>query len=196
MKIRYVTAMLLAAMLLTLCGCSGEAVSLTKLPDPALSVESFFEHLEKEEYAEADELVYNYVTLGMTGSERIEDPLMQVFYRELNSQREFEIVMEPQVKGKTAVMTVKVKSLDLREVYDPLIVNVKDTIRHMQYEGEKVDTEEAILAVASEELGRLLAENESMTTTGIFAVELIYSKGNWRLIISDELYSALIGYAV
>ncbi len=187
---------LLSAVLLMLCGCTGEAISLTELPDPTLSVESFFEHLENEEYAEADELVYNYVTLGMTGSERIEDPLMQVFYRELNAQREYEIVMYPQINGKTAVMTVKVRSLDLRKVYDPLAVNVKDTIRHMQYVGEKVDTEEAILAVTSDELGKLLTDNEEMTTTGIFAVELIYSKGEWRMVISDELYSALIGYAV
>lgn len=196
MKTKLAAIVFIAVLLLSVCGCSGEAVSLTELPDPTVSVNSFFGHLENEEYAEADALVYNYVTLGMTESDRIEDPVMQVFYRELNAQRSYEIVMEPQITGKNAVMTVKVTTLDLRKVYDPLIVNVKESIRHLQYVGEKVDTEEAILAVASEELGKLLSGNKSMTTSGIFAVELVYSKGEWRLVISDELYSALIGYAI
>ncbi len=182
--------------ILSLCGCTGEAVSLTELPDPAVSVESFFEHLENEEYDAADELVYNYVTLGMVDSDRVEDPLMQVFCSELNRQRSYEVVMEPQVDGKKAIMTVKVTTLDLRRVYDPLIVSVKETIKRMQYEGEEVETDETILAVATDELNKLLTGEKSMTTTGIFAVELVYSKGEWRLIISDELYSALIGYAV
>lgn len=196
MKTKLAAVVFIAVLLLSVCGCSGEAVSLTELPDPTVSVNSFFGHLENEDYAEADALVYNYVTLGMTESDRIEDPVMQVFYRELNAQRSYEIVMEPQITGKNAVMTVKVTTLDLRKVYDPLIVNVKESIRHLQYVGEKVDTEEAILAVASEELGKLLSGNKSMTTSGVFAVELVYSKGEWRLVISDELYSALIGYAI
>lgn len=196
MKAKLFVLMLSVIMLLTVCGCSGEAISLTELPDPTESVDEFFKLLADEEYAAADELVYNYVTLGMTRSGNVDDAVMQVFCRELNAQREYEIVMEPQVNGKNAVMTVKVTTLDLREVYDPLIANVKDTIRHMQYVGEKADTEDIILEVASEELSLLLTGDQPMTTTGIFALELIYSKGQWRLIISDELYSALIGYAV
>ncbi len=184
------------AMLLVLCGCSENAVSLTELPDPTESVDAFFEYLSNEEYAAADELVYNYVTLGMTKSGNIDDAVMQVFCRQLNKQRRYEVVMQPQVNGKTAVMTVKVTSLDLREVYEPLIANVKETIRTMQYNGEKTDTEEIVLKVASEELSLLLSSDLPMTTTGIFALELVYGGGKWQLVISDELYSALIGYAV
>lgn len=191
-----VIVLVLSAILLALCGCSGEAVSLTELPDPTVSVEEFFEHLSNEEYAAADELVYNYVTLGMTKSGNIDDALMQVFCRQLKEQRSYEVVTEPQVSGKTAIMTVKVTTLDLREVYDPLIENVKETIRTMQYNGENTDSEEIILEVASEELSSLLTSDKPLTTTGIFALELVYSNGKWRLIISDELYSALIGYAV
>lgn len=191
-----VIVLVLSAILLALCGCSGEAVSLTELPDPTVSVEEFFEYLSNEEYTAADELVYNYVTLGMTKSGNIDDALMQVFCRQLKEQRSYEVVTEPQVSGKTAIMTVKVTTLDLREVYDPLIENVKETIRTMQYNGENTDSEEIILEVASEELSSLLTSDKPLTTTGIFAIELVYSNGKWRLIISDELYSALIGYAV
>ncbi len=196
MKAKIFVLALSVIMVLTVCGCSGEAVSLTELPDPTESVDKFFELIADEEYAAADELVYNYVTLGMTRSGNIDDAVMQVFCRELNAQREYEIVMEPQVNGKTAVMTIKVTTLDLREVYDPLIANVKETIRQMQYVGENTEGEDIILEVASDELAELLESDQSLTTTGIFALELVYSKGQWRLIISDELYSALIGYAV
>ncbi len=183
-------------LIFSLCGCSGEAVSLTKLPDPEEAVHEFFAHLENEEYDEADEMLYNYVSLGMVDSDRIDDAVMRVFYDELNSQRSYSIETAPVVTGKTAVMTIRVTTIDLRRVYDPLIVNVKNTIRRMQYEGEKVDTEEAVLAVASSELHKLLSEDKTLTTTGIFALELHYSEGHWKLSVSNELYSALIGYAV
>ncbi len=188
--------LIISLMFLCLCGCSSEAVSLTELPDPTLSVDKFFEHLKNEEYVEADSMVYNYVTLGMTPAEEIDDPLISAFCRELNCRRSVSVAEAPKITGKTAVMAIQVTTIDLRKIYDPLAANVTDTIYDMRFRGEDVSTDEEIASVTLDELNKLIEENDSLKTTETFSVEFIYVGGEWLLIISDELYSSLIGYSV
>ncbi len=196
MRSKLLLLFLTIAMLFSISGCSEDGVSLTELPNPAESAEMFFEHLDNEEYSQADDMIFNYTTLGMVPVDDVDDPLMQIFYRELVAHRKITPIMEPKVTGKTAVMTVQVSSLDLRKVYAPLSENVKAIIYDMRFDGQAVDSSEEILAITTDELSKIITDNKDLITTGIFAVEFTYTGGEWKLIISDELYSALIGYSV
>lgn len=186
----------LSAMLLFLCACSGEAVSLAELPDPEKTVEQFFDYLKNEEYDKADKLVYNYTTLGMAPAENIDDPLLRAFCTKLGEHRSMTITEPSEITGKSAVMTIRVTTIDIQKIYEPLSDNVTDTIRDMRYRGEGAETEEEIAAVILNELNMLIEEDVTLAAADYFTVELVYTGGEWQIILGDDLYSALIGHAV
>ena len=87
-------------------------------------------------------------------------------------------------------------TFDIGRFENTLSEIVLDTISQMQNEGtifeDSSDTDQIIEA----EKQKLLQSPEDFITTKSYTVEMISYKGQWRVVLSDEFYSALSGYAV
>lgn len=194
---RIFTAVLLAAALLFLTGC-GAAKSLTQLPEPSESVEAFFDCLKREDYAGVDELVYNYTTLGMaeidanaSDSDTATDVLL---YELLRDNREYKLGTA-EINGRDAKADLSLTTLDYRKLTEPLGEKVTEAVKAAKYRGQTFQSASDINPVINSELEKLMEVSGSdMMTTEKFELEMKYSDKKWKLVISDELYKALIGY--
>ena len=195
---RRISAVLLAVLLFILSGC-GPAKSLTKLPEPSESVKEFFTCLKREDYAGVDELVYNYSTLGMaevtadvSDSDAMTDKLL---YELLRDSRDYKLSGQGKISGREAQIDLSLTTLDYRKLAEPLGEKVTQAVKEAKYRGQTFASASDISPVIISELEKFMEVSASdVMTTEDFTVEMKYSDKKWKIVVSDELYKALIGY--
>ena len=64
-----------------------------------------------------------------------------------------------------------------------------------QFEGSVFEETSDIDPIVEEVKAELLKDPQRFQTTARFDVEMISHKGRWKVVLTDELYSALTGYA-
>lgn len=194
------TAWLLAVMMLMLSGCS-EAVSLTTLPDQRESVDAFFTYLKNEDYDGADDLVYNYATLGMktvtaneSDSDAMVDKLLGDYLRE---SRSYTVENVGEMTGRDTTVDISYTYLDYRKISEPLNRRVTSEIKERKFAGEKFEDDASVMPVMVEQLQKLMeASGSDLMTTEQYKLELRYREKKWRIVVTEEFYQGLIGYAV
>lgn len=210
---RYLCLML-ALLLLALAGCTPSGKSLGELPSPDAAVLEFFSCMSNGDYSQADTYINNYTTLGFADVQASElsaadlsqtdlassvsegDIITNKLIALLRESRSAEIISETDIDGRSAVCHVRVTSIDIRKIEQPLSDNVEARIKELKYRGGIYETSEDIMPIVSQELDKLLYDISPYTVSGEFDIEMIYTERRWKLNISEELYSALVGYMI
>lgn len=193
----YVILTICAAALL--CGCDLPTYNLSGGDTPLQTFEEFMEAVINGENDKIGDMIYNYSWdsehmpdfqgMGENDARIIECVEMS---------RSYEIVSGSgyMIDSHNAQIAVNYTTFDIGRFEDMLSGTVLETIQRMQYEGtvfeDSSDTDQVIEA----EKRKLLENPEDFITTKSYTVEMISYKGRWRVILSDEFYSALSGYAV
>ena len=186
-----VCAVLIAGIL---CGCNMPSINLTTTTTPSEDLMYFFECLAKEDYAAAEEYVYNFSSLGFVQDSG--DELDRRLSKLLTQSRSVRIVSEGEVYGKDSTVTIELTTLDFKKLETALSEKVVEEIKARQFVGQTFETEEEILAVVYEILDSMTVSMSDYYSTKQFDVDMKLSDNHWKIVCSEELYSAIIGYAI
>ncbi len=190
-----IASVFLCICLLFLSACSAPTITMCAGagPQPEDTVDEFFACLRSGDYDGADSLIQNLSTLGMDGTFASE--LHSQMARYLTESRSYTTVGECVVRGHSAEMTIALTVLDFRKVESTLTETTTAAVSALEYEGTEVD--DAMLdGIIQSSLAQIMAAPTAFYSTEEIDLQLRYEGGQWLLICSDELYSALIGHIV
>lgn len=100
---------------------------------------------------------------------------------------------ENRIEGKTAYQAALLTYLDISSMSDDLHELVTEIAYGYAYESVDVNNEETATMIVIEALCQLSENIENYYRTDVIVIKLEYTDGEWKLVLSDELYSAVIG---
>ncbi len=97
------------------------------------------------------------------------------------------------VTGKDASVAVAFTYLDISSMSDDLHTLVTDIAYNYAYESIDINNEETANQVVLESLQQLNESIEDYYRTDIFIINMKYDNGEWKIILDEALYKAIIG---
>ncbi len=204
MNIEICKKMLVAAFLtvcgaLLLSGCELPSYNLANHDTPLQALEEFMDAVINQDNEKIGDMLYNYSWDSdyLSTPENVSETDAQIIESVVKS-REYEIVSESDyiVSSHSAKITINYTTFDISKFEQTLSENVLEIIQQQQYEGVVFEDSSDTAEVIEAEKQELLQMPVDFFTTERYAVELISYKGQWKVVLSDEFYSALTGYAV
>lgn len=99
------------------------------------------------------------------------------------------------VFGKDAVQAVSFTHLDVSSLSDDLHDRATEVAYQYAYNSIDINNEETAEAAISEALEQLSGSASDYYRTDIFIISLKYVDGEWKIVLDDALYHAIIGNA-
>ena len=188
-------SILMCICILILSACSAPTITMCagSAPQPEDCVEDFFLCLRSGNYSGADALVQNLSTLGFSGV--FSDELYSQMNQYLTNSRSYTPVGECKVKGHSAEMTIRLTVLDFRKVESTLAQTATTAVSELEFAGTEVD-DSMLDGIIQSSLAMLMQTPTEYYSTEEITLQLHYEDDQWKLVCSDELYSALVGYIV
>lgn len=206
---KYLTLLLAFVLLaITLCGCEAPAYSAKEMENPKLTLNRFIEAMREQNFEEAESCVINYSTLGFDKIEeiphssadwRIYELLFESYEAEykINSTEPISSPYASEdmaVNGRRADITFTFSSFNFDKMSADLTKVISEIGAERMYHGETFESEEEALALVEEGYAAIFQNDMSQYyKTQKLTVTAWYEKGEWKLEISDEFYSALTG---
>lgn len=162
-------------------------------PQPEDCIIDFFDCLKNEQYEDANSLLLNVSTLGFDHT--FSDELYSQMFDYLTDSRSYSIKGEPSVIGHDATAIIDLTVLDFRKVETTLSETVTAEVSEIEFSGTEVD-DSMLDGIILSSLKELMQAPEMYYTTQTLELELSFRDGSWKIICSDDLYSALVGYIV
>lgn len=182
--------------ILLLAGCGLPTYNLFDPGTPSEGLSAFLDAVIAGDDQTADELLYNY-------SWHASDPSSATVVSETDaaivncivSGRSYAIVSESDFTkdSRTARVTVSFTGFDMRKFEQRLTEDAVKTVKQRQYKGETFDGPDDTVDIIEAAKDKLLQAPEEFYSTQDFTLEMVCDKGHWRVIMSDEFYSALSG---
>ena len=176
------------------CGCNLPSVNLTSTSTPSEDLLKFFDYLKAGDYVSAEGYVYNFSTLGFKpdGQSELQKRLESL----LTASRNVSVISEGEIFGRDCTVTVELTTLDFGKLDKALSERVLDEIKTREFNGETFETNEAILAVVYSVLDSMTVSMTEYYSSNRYDVDMKFSDDCWKIVCSEELYSAIIGYAI
>jgi len=95
--------------------------------------------------------------------------------------------------GKIAYQTITFTYLDISSMSDDLHSLVTDIAYSYAYEAIDINNEETATQVVLDSLDSISSDIEKYYRTDIFVIKLEYINGQWKIVLDDALYKAIIG---
>lgn len=197
------------ALALILSGCSLPAYSKEELENPKQTVRQFVDAMSSRDFASAEALVGNYATMGFDGMETaanseidslLIDMLFESYKLEFISGDMSSITIpyesrDLKVSGKDAEISFLFTYLCFDNMLEDFSAVITEIGEDRMYYGEVYDTEEKALALAEEAFGKTFSADdmEKYYQTKEFTLTAHLTDDGWKLDMSEEFYSALLG---
>ncbi len=193
-----------------LSGCEFNTYNVASPRKPSESFEEFMDALACGDDDTVNSLLYNYswssagLESGSSGAYSLGGSTIDGADARLTSLlltgRSYRIVSESDCPGDgvNAGVTVDFTSFDLGRFRRELTDRTVDEIRERQLDGEVFETPEQTAPVIEEIKSDMLRSPESCSafyTTARYTVEMVYTGGRWKIILTNDFYRALTGYA-
>lgn len=144
-------------------------------------------------------MLYNYTWEGESSfddrSLRQNDRKILECLRSSRSYR-LEEDSEQMVDSHHATVAMEYTTFDMGKFRDELSQRVVAEVQQKQFEGTVFEENADIDPIVDEIKTLMLKQPERFQTTARFEVEMISHKGRWKVVLTDELYNALTGYAM
>lgn len=166
---------------------------------PLKVVEEFMEAVINEENEKIGDMLYNYSwdTEYFSAAENVSESDSKIIEC-VNQSRAYKIVSGSDylIDSHNAEVTIQYTTFDISRFYETLCAIVIEEIQQMQYEGVVFENESDTVQLIEDEKQNLLQNPNDFITIKNYTIELVSYKGRWLVVLSDEFYSALSGYAV
>ena len=185
-----ITALSTCIMYIILAGCQLPAVSLYQPGEPSDDLLETIETLNRSDEKGINELLYNCTwsldaDAPMSETERmIADALAQS--RSIVIKK----TTYPDADDRVAELSVSLTVFDMVSFEEKLTQTIEADVKQQMYEGVEITDTNAII---ESNMRKLLENPKPFYRTSDYSVEMILSKGKWRLALTDEFYSALLG---
>ena len=195
MKKIILSLVLVLACVFSLSACSPPTITLFSNmgTQPEDSVAEFFSCLRSEDYDRADQLLQNLSTLGFDGA--FSEELYSQMYRYLVESRSYTADGSSTIKGHSAELSISLTVLDFRKVETTLTEVATAKVADLEYAGTEVD-DSMLDGIIQSCLSDIMQSPTDFYSTQSLVIQLHFEDGEWKIICSDELYSALVGYIV
>lgn len=191
-----------AGLLFVLAGCAGlPSYNLSDGGDPADVVVRFLDAVVSGDGSDVSDLVENYAwesgaEIPFGGAAVSESDL--ALYQCVRESRAYEL------SGKSAyaedehhaTVAVNYTSFDVGKFQTALTEKVVAEVKQRQYEGEVFEDFSDTTDIIEQHKAALLQNPKEFYTTQAYEIELVSRGGRWRMVLSDEFYNALTGYAL
>ncbi len=169
----------------------GEPRTLSRMPDPKLTVTAFFDAVESNDFDLAASYTSNYSSLGfetVSGGDAVYSRL----YSLLTASYGYSLDGECSVESKTAIQTVNFTFFSIEKITPKLAEYSQDIAYSMSYAGETVD-EEAALQILDEAFASIGEDISEYLVTKSFEINLEFDGEKWRIELPAELLKAIAG---
>lgn len=211
-----ITIIFVAVLFVSLCSCGANkqngnvapAYSNSAMANPKTTLSSFVDAMRKQNFEEAESYVINYTTMGFDGIEDVShDSVDWQIYKMLFDSYKVEYkdsstedVISPYesedlfVNGRKAAITFTFTSFNYGKMMEDLSAAISDVGGERMYYGETFETQEEALVLVDDAFDIVLENDPSKYyTQKEITLDAWYNDGEWKLEISDEFYSALVG---
>lgn len=212
-----VCGLALTAAVLTGCGLKPDfgVVSGSELENPKQTILDFVDTMKSEEFdletaERANSFIGNYSTMGFEKFGLVDDDVIEIAlttalrrsYGVEFADPGLEPVPSPYqgtdmyISGKQAFVDITFTSLSIDLISEPLAEVVAQVGHDRMYEGETFDTSEDALALVEEVFPSVFDADGDLTPYCVqkeMTVELTFTDDGWKIVMSDELYKAMLG---
>lgn len=189
------SAVLSAAFVLALLtvGCQLPAFTFYEPNDPSETMTEFMDALSRNDVIAINHLIYN-----CTWSYDTETPLTTADAKladELTKSRSFTVTDKGIYNSDTnnLTLTIRLTVLNMARFETKLTEAVADDVKAQMYEGIKITDPSDTDQIIQKHKLELLQNPQAFYSTGVYSVNMVLSKGQWRIDMTDELYQALLG---
>lgn len=187
------------ALLLCVIGVNVGPIYAQPAGDPAETVTRFYDALIAADYERAYACLSDYTSLGL---EKVPESANGAkTYAALKESYEYTLSGSPKIDGIRATKGVRFKYLDLdsleASVQDAVKRNLEKAVKDNPVE-EVYDADKSFLPAVtdkaySDALTSVLSHASSYYTASVINVELTFESGEWLIVTSPEMLSALMG---
>lgn len=200
--------LLLAAFMLA--GCGSRMVD-----NPKKAIVNFIDAMQSDRFdSSAADIamshIGNYSTMGFEKYTEVNDNLLEkTLFEMLRNSYSVEFTensLDPvplpyrgkdmTVSGAQAFVRLRFTSLDISLMSESLSEIVTEVGSERMYDGITYETEEEAAALVEEVFTRRLVSDGDVSDYCVersLTLELTYSEGSWKIMVSDEFYDALLG---
>lgn len=182
---------------LILASCSLPTYNISSSTPPDKILLEFMDAVLSGEDGDVDDLLYNY-SWDNTQHKIDENvsPTDALILNYLTESRAYQIIGNPKYTGShSAQITLDYTTFDIKKFQQSLKEKVVEIIKQKQYNGATFENPDDTKDIIEKYKKQLLENPDEFYTTEQFTIEMINSSGKWRVVLSDEFYSALTGYA-
>ncbi len=182
-----------------LVGCTLPTYNLAMDGTPSQGLDKFMRAVMDGENDKIRQMLYNYTwdAASVSDSESFGKNDRAVLEC-LRTRRSYRIAdgSERTVDSHHATVGMEYSTFDIGKFQDELSRKVVAEVQRQQFEGTVFEETNEIDPIVEEIKSQLLEQPQRFQTTASFDVEMISHQGRWKVVLTDELYSALTGYAV
>lgn len=189
--IKNAAASLLAfAIIIPAAGCELPAISLYEPENPADSLSETIDAINRCDEKRINELLYNCIWSDDTDVELSESD--QMLADALAQSRSIVINQQSisEDNDRQAELSVSLTVLDMSAFEEALTKAVEADVKQQMYEGMEITDTNAII---DQNKQKLLEHPGQFYKTSDYSVQMILSKGQWHLVMTDDFYDALLG---
>lgn len=182
-----------------LAGCTLPTYNLSMEGSPSRGLDNFMKAVVNGEDEKVGRMLYNYTWDGESELDSQEfGENDRAIFACLRSGRSYQIddSAEQRLDSHHAIVPMDFTTFDIAKFRDTLSGDVVAAVQQKQFEGSVFQEMSDIDPIVEEVKAELLKQPQRFQTTAHFDVEMISHKGRWKVVLTDELYSALTGYAV
>ena len=145
-----------------------------------------------------DVIAINHLIYNCTWSYDTETPLTTADAKladELTKSRSFTVTDKGIYNSDTnnLTLTIRLTVLNMARFETKLTEAVADDVKAQMYEGIKITDPSDTDQIIQKHKLELLQNPQAFYSTGVYSVNMVLSKGQWRIDMTDELYQALLG---
>lgn len=205
-KITYtilITAVIIAAVavsVLNIVNSDEPARALCAVPNGQTSVTAFFDFIIDGDYQQAQKYLYNCTSLGFEN-----EPDSEVGKKILSAVREsydYSIAGDFSSDGQYATQKVRFTYFSVADAKDTISEYTQEfykqkiesaTVNSELYDENNNLREDVALDLFEMAADRVISEKDNYLRTIELDLELYYHDGEWKIVLSDDLASALMG---
>lgn len=203
-------AVCLMLVIFVLAGCGARTVE-----NPKRAIVDFVEAMQSDRFdSSAADIamshIGNYSTMGFEKYTEVNDSLLEkTLFEMLRNSYSVEFAEESldpvplpyqgkdmTISGTQAFVRLRFTSLDISLMSEPLSEIVTEVGAERMYDGITYETEAEATALVEEVFTRRLVSDGDVSDYCVehpLTLELAYSDGSWKIMVSEEFYDALLG---
>lgn len=181
------------SLLLTIQGCHLPSLTAYTPGDPSDAIAEFIAAVNRDDEKTANELLYDSHWYDQPDTEQSDAD--QQLARALAESRSFSLYHQKftDQNNRRATLSIRFTVLDLGLFEKELTKTVEEDVKQQMYEGNQISESSDMDALIDQHKLKLLENPEPFYTTSDFDVEMILSKGKWRIHMTDGFYNAILG---